>query len=299
MALGLILAVVALLTIGCCTGVFWFARKTVMPTQFPAATEDHAVARKNFQTKLIKKGPAPQDFVTPVAPDDVDEVEFTSGALTLRAWITAHPGEMRVRKPAVLFLHGGFAFDESDWDAAEPFAKAGFVVMVPQLRGENGQPGDYSMFFDEVDDVLAAAKFLAQQPHVDPNRIYVAGHSVGGTLAMLAAMSSPMFKGCASFSGSPDQPKWADGQPAEFVPFDPEDTEEFRLRSPLAFPGSFKCPARLYYGDDEFFFKFSTDELAEKARAAGRDVVAEEVPGDHTDMLESAIPRAIQFFNRK
>ena len=65
---------------------------------------------------------------------------------------------------------------------------AGFVVLIPMLRGENGLPGSYSMFYDEVDDVLAAAEVLALTPGVDANRLYVAGHSVGGTLTMLAAM---------------------------------------------------------------------------------------------------------------
>lgn len=274
----------------------WVAGEVVAPTAFPPATEDYATARQKFKTTLTRKGPAPQAFADVTAPDDVDDVTFPSGNLTLRAWLTAEPEEIRVRKPAVLFLHGGFAFGEEDWAMAAAFEEAGYVVMVPMLRGENGQAGDYTMFYDEVADVLAAADYLAAQPHVDPNRIYVAGHSAGGTLAMLAAMAGPRFKACAALSGSPDQPKWAEDQP-EYVPFDPADESEFRMRSPLAFPASFKCPARLYYGDEEPFFKRATDDLARLAAAAGKDVKAEEVPGDHTAMTDAAIPRAIAFFN--
>ena len=83
--------------------------------------------------------------------------------------------------------------------------------MIPTLRGENGLPGAYSMFYNEV-DVLAAAEALAKHPGVDGTRLYVSGHSVGGTLALLAAMSSKRFRAAASFSGSPDQVKWASGQ---------------------------------------------------------------------------------------
>src|SRR5206468_2647773 len=152
------------------------------------------------------------------------------------------------KKPAVLFLHGGFAFGSEDWDQAKPFRDAGFVTMLPILRGENGQPGSYTMFYDEVDDVAAAAEVLAKTPGVDPNRIYVAGHSAGGTLAMLGAMTSKRFKGCASFSGSPDQVAFVREQ-EDLAPFDPDDVTELMMRSPLAFPKSFKCPARLYWGD--------------------------------------------------
>jgi acetyl esterase/lipase len=45
------------------------------------------------------------------------------------------------------------------------------------------------MFYDEVDDVLAAARFLANQLGVDPTQLFLAGHSVGGTTALLAAMN--------------------------------------------------------------------------------------------------------------
>jgi dipeptidyl aminopeptidase/acylaminoacyl peptidase len=209
-----------------------------------------------------------------------------------------NPSPPGVRRPAVLFLHGGFAFDEDDWDQTRAFRDAGYVVMTPMLRGENGQPGAYSMFYDEVDDVLAAAEVLAKSPGVDGSRIYVAGHSVGGTLTMLAAMTSKRFRAAASFSGSPDQVAWARGQ-SEMVPFDRNDKKEFEVRSPLAYPKSFKCPVRLYYGNEEVFFALSTRKLAEKATAAGLDVQAVEVPGDHGTMIDPAIQQAIAFFRQK
>ena len=118
------------------------------------------------------------------------------------------------------------------------------------------------MFYNEVDDVLAAAESLAQQPGVDGNRLYVAGHSAGGTLALLSAMTSTRFHAAASFSGSPDQVRWAQQEQPEMVPFDPEDRREYQMRSPLAYPRSFKCPVRMYYGNEEFFFGLSTPVLA-------------------------------------
>ncbi len=197
----------------------------------------------------------------------------------------------------MLFLHGGFAFDISDWEQCRPFRNAGFITMTPMLRGENGLPGSYSMFYDEVDDVLAAAEVLARMPGVDANRLYVAGHSVGGTLTMLAAMTSRRFKAAASFDGSPDQVAWSWGQ-QELVPFDPANKREFAMRSPLAYYKSFKCPARLYYGDEEIPFKFSTEKLAEKATAAGLNVQAVEVPGNHGTMVEPAMRQAVAFFRQ-
>jgi dipeptidyl aminopeptidase/acylaminoacyl peptidase len=201
------------------------------------------------------------------------------------------------RRPAVLFLHGGFAFGADDWEQTLPFRRAGFVVLTPTLRGENGLPGAYSMFYNEVDDVLAAADTLAGLPYVDSSRLYVAGHSVGGTLTMLAVLTSNRFRAAASFSGSPDQVAWARGQ-SELVPFDPSDQQEFQMRSPLAFPRSFKCPTRLYYGSRELLFSSSSKKTAQLARAAGLDVEAVSVPGDHFTSVEPALQQAIAFFKQ-
>jgi dienelactone hydrolase len=153
------------------------------------------------------------------------------------------------------------------------------------------------MFYDEVDDVLAAAEVLARTPGVDPKRLYVAGHSTGGTLTLLAAMSTKRFQAAASFSGSPDQVAWARGQD-DVVPFDPSSKREYEMRSPLAFYNSFKCPVRMYFGDEELLFKFSTEKLASKATAAGLDVKAIEVSGDHNTSVAPAMRQAIAFFGQ-
>jgi dienelactone hydrolase len=284
---------VILLVGGCCGGLIGLVWLEIRPTPFPEQTEDYVQARAGFQTALTSKGPAPQPFAPEAVPAGVSEVGYPSGKLQLKAWM--NPPPPGAKNPAVLYLHGGFAFDSTDWDQCKPFRDAGFVTMVPLLRGENGQAGNFTLFYDEVDDVVAAGEALAKTPGVDPNRVFVAGHSAGGTLAMLGAMASSRFKGCASFSGSPDQPAFVRGNPG-LAPFDESDGVELRMRSPLAFPKSFKCPARLYWGDDEIEFRFATRRLADRARAAGQDVQAIEIPGDHTTAVGPAMQQAVTFF---
>jgi dienelactone hydrolase len=281
----------------CCGGGYLAVRAFLSPTTFPEQTEDYAEARANFHTRLITQGPAPQDWQPERPPPGVQEIEYVSGTLRLKAWVDK-PQAGGAKKPAVLFLHGGFAFGADDWDQARPFRDAGFVTMLPMLRGENGLPGSYSMFYDEVDDALAAAEVLAKQPGVDSNRLYVAGHSVGGTVALLVAMTSKRFRAAASFSGSPDQVAWSRGQ-EQFVPFDPKNQREFQMRSPLAFAKSFKCPVRIYYGSQEFLFKASSEKTAELAKAAGLDVEAVSVPGDHMSAVPAEMQQAIAFFQQK
>ncbi len=213
------------------------------------------------------------------APKRVSQVEYCSCGLRLKAWVNRPAGEGK--RPAVLFLHGGFASGKDDWDMARPFRDAGYVVMTPVLGGENGQPGSFTLFYDEVDDVLAAADSLAKLPGVDPGRLYLAGHSAGGTLTLLAAMSSDRFRAAASLSGSPDQIQFARTGYEGVVPFDTKDVREFQVRSPVAYAPSFKCPTRLYHGSQEYYFDDESRRTALLARGKGLDVEAVVVPGDH------------------
>jgi dipeptidyl aminopeptidase/acylaminoacyl peptidase len=268
------------------------------PSPLAQQDEDYAKARKGFKTKLVRKGPAPQGFQKLKRPEGVSEVEYPSGELHLKAWVNRPAKDDEDKRPAVLFLHGGFAFDESDWEMPKQYRDAGYVTLTPMLRGENGQKGDFTLFYDELDDVLAAADFLAKQPYVDTKRLFVAGHSVGGTMTLLAALATDRFRAAASFSGSPEQVAFTKLQP-KLVPFDRSDPREFTLRSPLAYATKFRCPVRLYYGTLEFLFDASSRRIAELAKGKGLDVEAVRVPGNHNSHVPGAMKQSIGFFKKR
>lgn len=257
-------------------------------------TTDYAVERQSFQTRLTSRRPSPQPGAMPRPPADVREIEFPSGDLRLKAWVGL-PENAPVRAPLVVFLHGGFAFGASDFTMARPYLAAGYAIATPILRAENGQPGHFSLFYNEVDDVIAATEFMKSQSYIDPERIYLAGHSVGGTMTMLAGMASTNYRALASFSGSPDQILFTAGGMRE-TPFDRRNGAEFEMRSPLSFAASFKAPARLFYGTEEHFFRDTTQRTAQLAQRAGLDVQAVEVPGDHFSAVPGAIAQSIELF---
>jgi dipeptidyl aminopeptidase/acylaminoacyl peptidase len=262
--------------------------------------EDYAKVRSQFRTKLTRKGPSPQPWSAAKPPAGVSEIEYVSGELRLKAWVNRPADEDR-KRPAVLFLHGGFAFGApDDWDVSQPYRDARFIVLTPMLRGENGQPGAYSFYYDEVDDVLAAAEYLRKQPYVDADRLYLAGPSAGGTLVLLAAMASKHFRAGASFSAMPDQVlfcKHAKGAPRD-VPTDITDLKELQVRSPLAYAASLKCPTRIFYGSKEPYL-FATSQLTAKvAKGKGLDVEAVQVEGDHGTSVPPAIKQSIVFFRK-
>jgi dipeptidyl aminopeptidase/acylaminoacyl peptidase len=258
--------------------------------------EDYAEVRAKFKTNLLRKGAAPQSSAPVHVPSGATEVQFPSGELRLKAWVNATGGKERQR--ALLFLHGGWAFGDDDWEMAQPFRDAGYVVMMPILRGENGQPGNFTMFYEEVDDVLAAADYLAKQSYVDPSHIYLSGHSAGGTLTLLAAMSTDRFRAAASLSGCPDQIDFVRSGWQSAVPFDQKDNREFQVRSSVAYATSFKCPVRIYYGTKESSFKNMSERTALLAKGKGLNVEAAAIAGDHFSSVPEAMKRTIEFFKQ-
>jgi pimeloyl-ACP methyl ester carboxylesterase len=275
------------------------AQQNPLPDFHPLVSiqhQDYPWARAHFHTKLLRVGPAPQSYKPVSPPAGVADVTY-SQSLGLKGWLY-RPTDGKRRHPAVLFLHGGYAFDMGDWDMTTAYRKAGFVVLAPRLRGENGQAGKFSMFYDEVDDVLAAANYLRRLPDVDPHRIFVAGHSVGGTMTLLAAESSKIFRAAASLSGSPDQVLYLKLAPGakERAPFDYADERELVMRSPLAFAAYVKCPLRIYYGSDEPQFEFTSADMVKIGREHGQDVQIVVEQGNHNTHVSLSIPDSIKFF---
>jgi dipeptidyl aminopeptidase/acylaminoacyl peptidase len=262
--------------------------------------DDYAAVRRQFRTKLTRKGPSPQRWSAARPPMGVTEVTYVSGELRLKAWVNRPPADSP-KRPAVLFLHGGFAFDApDDWDVSQAYRDAGYIVLTPMLRGENGQEGFFSFYYEEVDDVIAATEYLRTQPYVDADRLYLAGPSAGGTLALLAAMTSKHFRAAASFSAMPDQVlfcKHAKGAHRD-VPTDITDAKELQVRSPLAYAGSLKCPTRIFYGSKEPYLVATSEMTAKVAKAKGLDVEAVQVEGDHGTSVPPAIKQSIAFFRK-
>lgn len=271
-------------------GTIWSGRATELALR----QEDYAETRQTFRTKLLREGPSPQPMPAQARiPFGVEKIAYASGERQLAAYVDGPPPDGE-KRPAVLFLHGGFAFGEDDLEMPQHFRDSGYVIMVPILRGENGQPGNFTLYYDELDDVLAAADALAGLPYVDSRRLFVAGHSAGGTLAMLAAMTPNRFRAAASFSGTCNQltmnPAW--------IPFDTSNMREFEMRSPVAYATSLKCPLRLYYGDQESWIVSQTQTTADRAKQAGLDIGVEMTPGDHLTCVPESIRRSVEFFDR-
>jgi dipeptidyl aminopeptidase/acylaminoacyl peptidase len=274
--------------------------------QASAQNSNYGEVRKAFKTNLIKQEGSPQkpdpSDSADLPPSEATQIFLISvDNLKLKAWINMPADKNNRKYPAVVFLHGGLSFGKADWDMTKPFRDSGYIVITPMLRGENSQKGIFSFLYNEVDDVLAAAAYLKQQPFIDNDRVYLAGHSVGGILSLLTVMSRKSFKKAVSFSGLPDMVSYHRYViDPNNIPFDTTDRREFEMRSPMAYARSFSCPIRLYFGTEEPWIMGNTSErMAIIAKKGGLDVKAVAVEGGHMSAVEEEMKLAIRFFNAR
>jgi len=268
-------------------------------------TEDYAVVRSRFHTKLNKVGPAPdlaRPTALPATPSDAVVIEYPSAELRLKGWLFTPPTTTATKHPALVHLHGGFSLHPDRWAGTQIFRDAGFVVLMPALRGENGQAGAYSQCYDEVDDVLAAAAFLKARPDVDPDRVFVVGYGDSAGIALLAAETSPAFRAASAISGLNDLLlicKYF--PPAEIArfPFDRGNPQEFEVRSPLAYAQSLKCPARLFDCGAEPYLIPSDRRFAQLAREHNIDVTATTVKLPPKEAVMESLRQTLKFFRQR
>jgi uncharacterized protein len=127
-------------------------------------------------------------------------------------------------RPTVLFLHGSPG-NEQNLDLAQAIRRAGWNVLTLHYRGAWGSAGTYSIAHC-VEDSEAAISYLRDPKviakyNLEPGKIVVAGHSMGGFLAAKAGAADSGFMGVAIIAGwdigrdGPIMAKWSNDKIAD------------------------------------------------------------------------------------
>ncbi len=263
-----------------------------------------AKARDGFQTKLTERLVHKDRPTSP--PDGISLVRYEAPTGKANAYITDAPSKSGPH-PAIIWVTGGFpcggasesVFQPGDHDndqSAYQYREEGVITLYPSLRGSFGVRGAQELFLGEVDDILAALDYLRTRDDVDPARIFLGGHSTGGTLALLVSEVPNDFRAVFSFGPVARCSDYG----ASNLPFDWKSKEENFVRSPIHHLDGIKTPTFIFEGDKDA----NTGSLEEIRDATkNRAVKCAIVPGaDHFEYisaLNQAIARAIVADDRK
>ena len=234
---------------------------SIMQYFFPAyllaqeQAESLLATRSHFKTTLLHKI-KDNDPITPPPPELFSIVKYPTSIGDMSAYLSKADGSNK-KQAAIIWIAGGFppgGMDASAWTRVSPsndqsakiYRQLGMVIMYPFLRGSGGNPGFQEGFLGEVDDVISALKYLQKVEYVDPNRIYLGGHSTGGTLALLVAALTDQFRAVFAFGPVADPQVYG----ASNALHDSTIELENKLRSPVNYLTSIKSPTYVIEGTE-------------------------------------------------
>lgn len=255
-------------------------------------------------------------------------VYYVSQGLKIYALLTIPDGEMPEGGwPGIIFNHG--YIPPHDYHTTERYiayvdqlARNGYMVFRIDYRGHGNSEGDPQGAYGDPGyqvDVLNAIASLKRHPKVNPNKIGMWGHSMGGYLTLRSMVISHDIKVGVIWAGVvapyvdilyhwPEGPqippansrKWMDDWPAQFGT--PEENPSFwNSISANSYLADLSGPLQLHYGtsDEDVPPQFS-ETLASEVRAAGGKVEIYPYPGDNHNLsnyFNLAMERTIKFFD--
>ena len=256
------------------------------PTQAPAvvvidpATSEVTVVRSSRPTAVD-----PGYLSTP------KRIDFpTTGGRTAHAlfYPPAHPaaaGPAGERPPLIVTSHGGPTSQASTALnlRTQFWTSRGFALVDVDYGGSSGYGRAYRRQLDgqwgvvDVDDCVAAARYLADAGEVDGGRMAVRGSSASGLTTLLALTKRGVFAAGASLYGVVDlaalatdthkfEARYLDGLVGPW----PEAADVYRQRSPLTHADELKAPLIIFQGlDDKVVPPAQAEVLVDALRRAG------------------------------
>lgn len=263
---------------------------------------------------------------------------YKSDGLKIYGLLTV-PQEAKPEKgyPAIILNHGyippeEYRSDEKYVAYVDGFARNGYVVFKPDYRGHgNSQGRPEGAYFSPAYtvDVLNALASVKKLKNVDPNRIGMWGHSLGGFITLRSMVISPDIKAGVIWGGAVGsyeelfkewwsrrtRPTWTPSERERqanrptrqsFIEKygEPSDNNAFwKSISPNFFLNQISGPLQLHHGmNDETVPFVLSERLYNRLKTAGKEVEFYKYEGGDHNLSEPsfsiAIQRSIEFFDK-
>jgi dienelactone hydrolase len=202
-----------------------------------------------------------------------------------------------------------------------PYVKAGFAVLAFDLDGPDPNPpanlnqrktqipplAEMGMFFRARAGLVngkIAKEFLNRRvPEVDPDRLYVAGHSSAATFALLFTEHDRDIKGCVAYAPAVDLREYLGRR---VMGVRNRGFEELITRcSPHVEEARLNCPVFLFQSRKDQFIPYEESEgLAERLASQHKPVTLKLVDDDDKDhhyepMIKQGIPAGIAWLKTR
>ena len=157
---------------------------------------------------------------TPKAPAPAADAPYTERDVTIGDGEWKLPGTLSMPKgagpfPAVVLVHGSGPHDRDETigpnrpfrDLAEGLASRGIAVLRYEKRSKVHGPklatlSTLTVAEETVEDAVLAAELARGIEGIDPERVFVLGHSLGGMLAPRIAQRAPKLAGIVILAGN-------------------------------------------------------------------------------------------------
>ncbi|MBP5428531.1 MAG: alpha/beta fold hydrolase [Clostridia bacterium] len=138
-----------------------------------------------------------------VTSPEIYELNIISGGCRLYGYLLAPDKRIEKPYPTVITSHGFPGYTTNN-DLELALMRAGCVVIHMNHRGAWGSEGNY-LFTNLKDDLIAITKWaknpaIADQYGIDPDNIFLVGHSMGGQSVLNAAKELPFIRGVAALA---------------------------------------------------------------------------------------------------
>jgi pimeloyl-ACP methyl ester carboxylesterase len=141
------------------------------------------------------------------------EVKFPSAEFQFPATLCL-PKDLKGKVPLVVLVHGSGPHDRDETIGPnKPFAEIAHGLADSDIASLRYDKRTYAFAMqlnvktltldqEVTDDAVAALNFAATQPEIDATKIFVLGHSLGGTMAPYIAQKYPKLRGMILMAGA-------------------------------------------------------------------------------------------------